>query len=225
MASPVGGINFGSGDQELKARIQQWIQDEVRAAFAGGLGIHVDGTTGDLVADQGNFRSNNYVAGVSGWGMKPSGNAEFNDMTIRGGIIGNDALVSPVVPAPILASTSGFAVTVAPSIIVTTGLTVPTGITKAVVIVSCWSYVNNNAGVPVILDLNAVVNGTGTGVSEVTFGTGVAGSIPPSIMSPLVTGLVAGGTLTVQGQLASTMALTASASNRAGLSGAVLWFR
>jgi hypothetical protein len=48
------------------------------------------------VADLGQFRSANFVPGSSGWGLAPTGNAEFNAITLREGIVGTAALASPV---------------------------------------------------------------------------------------------------------------------------------
>jgi hypothetical protein len=95
VVSPIGNpLNQGDGTDQLKALVQGWVRDEIRSALQGGNGIHVDGLTGDLVADRGLFRSMNFLAGVSGWGMSPNGNAEFNDVTFRGGVIGGAALAS-----------------------------------------------------------------------------------------------------------------------------------
>ena len=74
---PVGGPNTGNGHQELKARVIGWIRDELHAAAQGGIGLHVDGATGNLIIDQGEVQSGNYVAGTSGWALQPTGNAEF----------------------------------------------------------------------------------------------------------------------------------------------------
>lgn len=39
------------------------------------------------------FQSNNYVSGVSGWAIFQDGNAEFNDLTIRGTFFGTDYII------------------------------------------------------------------------------------------------------------------------------------
>lgn len=44
----------------------------------------------------GALQSGNYGAGVAGWALNGDGNLEVNDITLRGGIIGNDALTDPV---------------------------------------------------------------------------------------------------------------------------------
>src|SRR5690349_15997908 len=65
---------------------------------------------GDLVVKDGEVRSSNYVAGVSGWRLRPDGTIEMNDAQIRGGIIGNDALTNPVIPGSVWAEASDFTV-------------------------------------------------------------------------------------------------------------------
>lgn len=96
MASPVGGLNQGSGEQEFKARIISWVREELANQARGGIGLHLDGATGNLIIDKGDVRSGNYVAGSAGWNLAPSGDAEFNALTLRAGIVGNDALANPV---------------------------------------------------------------------------------------------------------------------------------
>jgi hypothetical protein len=86
MASPIGSpINQGDGLDQLKAQIIQWIRTEIRASQQGGIGLHVDGATGDLVADRGQFRSMNYAPGAAGWSLFPSGDQELHGSTVIGG--------------------------------------------------------------------------------------------------------------------------------------------
>ena len=46
----------------------------------------------------GGIDSDNFEAGVSGYSFGKDGDAEFNQLTLRGGIISNSALTDPVVP-------------------------------------------------------------------------------------------------------------------------------
>lgn len=65
----------------------------------GGSDLLVDGDitlNGNLIADGGTLQSSNYVAGTSGWRLRPDGTVEINTAVIRGGIIGDDALTNPV---------------------------------------------------------------------------------------------------------------------------------
>lgn len=80
---------------------------------------------GDLVANGGVLQSGNFEAGVAGWQLKPGGNVEVNDVTIRGGIIGNDALTDPVSPRAPHDDATGFTIPKA-------GFTVPAQVTVAV---------------------------------------------------------------------------------------------
>ncbi len=85
MGSPVGGANQGNGSQELEARIREWVRDELSKAARGGIGLHLDGSTGNLIIDKGDVRSGNYAPGSAGWDLAPSGSAELGATTVRGG--------------------------------------------------------------------------------------------------------------------------------------------
>jgi hypothetical protein len=52
----------------------------------------VAGGGGELVIPQ--IRSPNYVAGSTGWTIKITGSAEFNDLTIRGQFLGTDFVIN-----------------------------------------------------------------------------------------------------------------------------------
>jgi len=88
----------------LSAEIRK-LREQVRrlgnaSAFTG-TGVHPNG-------DQG-LDSDNFVPGTSGFSLHGgTGNAEFNDLTLRGGIIGNEALTSPVVPGVANLTVSNF---------------------------------------------------------------------------------------------------------------------
>lgn len=94
---------------------------ENRSPFFG-TGMHTNGTGG--------IDSDNFVAGATGYSFKSDGNAEFNDLTLRGGIIGNDALTNPVVPAVYKLVASNFGLTT--SFVEKDGvdITVPAGFTR-----------------------------------------------------------------------------------------------
>lgn len=85
--------------------------------------ITLDG--GDLIANDGVLRSENFLHGSTGWRLQPGGNVEVNDITIRGGIIGNDALTDPVSPRAPHADATGFNIS-------KTGFTVPAEVTVPV---------------------------------------------------------------------------------------------
>ena len=48
MAFPVLGKNVGSGVDQLKSQIVDWIREEIRASQRGGIGVPLDGTLGTL---------------------------------------------------------------------------------------------------------------------------------------------------------------------------------
>lgn len=56
------------------------------AALVGGFSNPVVGGSGSLVRDR--VKSDNYVAGTSGWDVEKTGQAEFQDVTVRGTIDG-----------------------------------------------------------------------------------------------------------------------------------------
>lgn len=112
--------------------------------IAGGGDLTIDG--GDMIVDDGEARSGNFVHGSTGWRLLPTGNVEFNDITLRGGIIGDDALENPVSPIAAHADTSGFAVPLVQAAIVTKTITVPAGFTRALVMASATLAAYNSSG-------------------------------------------------------------------------------
>lgn len=61
------------------------------AALVGGFSNPVVGGDGELVRDR--IKSDNYVAGTSGWDVEKTGQAEFQDVTARGDITATSVLV------------------------------------------------------------------------------------------------------------------------------------
>ena len=95
---------------------------------AGGLVFRGDGAA----------RSDDFEAGVSGW--KVAGDsAEFNDITLRGGIIGNDALTNPVLFDGGGGAITNFALSTTHATLITVPKTVPEGCTKMASF--CWGGV------------------------------------------------------------------------------------
>lgn len=182
--------------------------------------------TGMSPNGQGGIDSDNYVAGVSGYRFADNGNAEFNDLTLRGGIIGNDSLTSPVVPGVINAGSSGFGIGVPYANVYSGTLNVPAGFTSAAISVVARVFALNNGTASVdYLRARPVVGGnTGTAVPiAATNAGGSATAVTP--MSVVLTGL-SGGTIALAIQAAADYAAWPSDSlNRADLSGSVLWFR
>lgn len=167
-------------------------------------------------------------AGTMGWGLGgPDGRyAIFNDIVLRGGIIGNDALTSPITAASSTASASAFGLTQSWAMLATTSLVVPAGFTRGLftsaVLVNARNsrtesdyifvapYINGAPG-------NVIYNGiSGNGGSDGTL----------NIMYKALTGLT-GGQSVVCAVSASTNGgpWDANASNTASVDAQVVWMR
>jgi hypothetical protein len=104
----------------------------LEAATIGAGGLTVAGGTiksadfdGDVIAD---------TSGTMGWGLGgPSGNAVFNNITLRGGIIGDDALTNPVQAAIADGASGGYTFTGTAAVYETVNVPVPAGFSQALV--------------------------------------------------------------------------------------------
>ena len=148
MTAPRLGMGMPPDDSWIPRRLDdlQRQLNELRAARTleaatiGKGGLTVAGGTltvegGKLVVDgAGIAESGNYVPGSAGWALQPNGNAEFNDLTLRGGIIGNDALTAPVVPNSFFTDDTGLSLTTSSRTYASTAIAVPAGYSRAVVI-------------------------------------------------------------------------------------------
>lgn len=196
-------------------------------------GPNVTRVDGSLIVQSGEAKSGNYVAGSSGWHLDHGGNAEFNDLTIRGGIIGNDALTTPVGVGAIYDSLTNFALTTTLTNIRTTNITVPTGFTSAAVSIVVRVFAinpNTTGGYDTkggdYLYGQANIRGyNGYALPLAVSGSGGSGTnISP--FSTVLTGLTAGSTFNVQIAACTSYAgWAANTSNTAEVSGSVLWFR
>jgi hypothetical protein len=159
-------------------------------------------------------------------------------LSLPAGIIGNDALTSPVVPQSVFGSVSNFALTArhpvtTADVISTTTITVPAGVTSAVVTVLSRVFAINN---------NSTGGTNGAGSDYLYAQTGIAGfldtclplstggsggsNINISPFAKVLTGLTPGGTFTITiGACSDYLNWAASASNLATVSGNILWFR
>jgi hypothetical protein len=210
---------------------------EQRSPFTGtGLSAPASGVTqvdGSLIVQNGEAKSGNFAAGSAGWHLDHGGNAEFNALTIRGGIIGNDALTSPVGVGAIYDSLTNFALTTVLTNIRTTNITVPSGFTKAAVSIVVRVYAinpNTTGGYDThggdYLYGEANIQGfNGYALPLAVSGSGGSGTnISP--FSTVLSGLTAGSTFNVQIAASTNYAnWAANASNTAEVSGSVLWFR
>jgi hypothetical protein len=155
----------------------------------------------DMVVS-GVIRSENFAAGASGWRLTSTG-LEVNDLTLRGGIIGNDALANPItgrsgnaMQTQITLPTASFGGYAAVNV------AVPAGFTRAEVLAvsSCFvgSSTSSNAAA-----MKTRINGADglqmTVVTDPIFGNGA------SSFSASLSGL-SGGVITCQTMLQATAA-------------------
>lgn len=224
MASPIGGTNQGNGLQNLQAQIRQWIKEELDARARGGIGLHVDGATGNLIIDQGEIQSGNYAAGSTGWVLLPNGNAEFNALTLRAGIIGNDALTNPVVFGSVGGSISNFAVTTTHTIFGSQNITVPAGFTQATILAMVDTTIYNTGSAD-YLYIQGNIGGVAGGTSGVSVGGGSYNGREASAIRTL-TGLTGGSTIAVGATIfTQSTTIAASASNIANINAIALFLR
>lgn len=116
------------------------LQDQIRRMQAAspffGTGMHPNGNGG--------IDSDNFVAGLSGYSFGNDGDAEFNELTLRSGIVGNDALTSPVVPGIAREGATNFALTAGTlQEKAGTDLVVPAGCTRLLATVTGRLYAVN----------------------------------------------------------------------------------
>ncbi|OIQ84056.1 hypothetical protein GALL_341360 [mine drainage metagenome] len=176
MALPIPSYNSisGNGDQNFKAVVMGWIREEIGRAAQGGANgaLHIDGATKNLIIDQGEIQSGNYVTGSAGWALQPDGNAEFNVLTLRSGIIGPDALTNPADFGASGTSETGFGLTSTPTNRAASTIAVPAGYTRAEVHVTVDATAINTA-LSGLLIVSASING-------ITGGENSGGPVPNS---------------------------------------------
>lgn len=170
----------------------------------------------------GNIRSDNYVAGVSGWQLTASG-LEVNDITIRGGIIGNDALSSPLVHGSVGKSEGGFAVGTVATARASTTISVPAGFSKATILCVTDATVVIGTTPGGYASLRASIAGVSGGTST---GFNQSGEYLPLSASAIrtMTGLN-GGSITVSAVLSSFSDQGSNASNLANVNAIAIFTR
>lgn len=186
------------------------IRDGGKITFSGGGGIEVlDGgdiivqggtvritTAGDLVIDpDGAAQSSDFVAGATGWRLTGD-SAEFNDLILRGGIIGNDALANPVDIAGAGDSQSGFSVTTTATLYAQAALTVPEGYTRAIIQALATATAANTSADADFLYVRAVINAAGGGENYARVAANGYGTAAATAIRTL-TGLVGGQSIPV----------------------------
>jgi hypothetical protein len=206
--------------KSLRAAIER-MQGQIRELYNRspffGTGMHANGSGG--------IDSDNFVAGTSGYSFKSNGNAEFNDLTLRGGIIGNDALTDPV-SGDIDAggSTTNFAVSTTSSAKHSSTIPVPAGFTQALVMCSASVTANNNTASFDYMTVQAAVNGVGGGSISIPVNPGEFNGTTVTRTS-LLTGL-SGGTISVQAFAGTTVGnWAAHSSNIANVNALAIFTR
>lgn len=172
------------------------------------------------------LRSENFVAGVSGWRLTPTG-LEVNTLVAKDAIIGNAALASPILPEAFSGFGSGFGTaTSAWETKASATLTTPAGFTRALVVANSGLTLTNTTGLPARSFVARTLIDTSAG-----FQVRVSNLDATLIASTganhtaLVTGLTGGDTFAVATQSFTNAAWTASPYNEAGINGVVLWLR
>lgn len=208
-----------NGLRDEVQRLWKAIKDlQVRSPFTG-TGLHPNG--------HGGLDSDTFVTGVSGYSFQgDTGNAEFNNLTLRGGIIGNDALTNPVAPQYVYDYTTNFAVGTTVAHVRRTTITVPAGFTSAIVNVTGRVYaVNSTAGLDYLYTQTNVKGFNGLALPLPVSASGGSGfNVSP--FSVLLSGLTPGSTFTIDVDAFTAFgAWASSASNTMDVSGTILWFR
>ena len=154
-------------------------------------------------------------------------------LSLPAGIVGNDALTSPVVPQAVYLQVSNFALTTSEVTLASSVITVPAGFTSAIVTligqVRCYNLHStggsNGAGGDYVLSQPFAGSHYGNALGAILLGSG-GDSYDITPLTAILTGLTGGGTFTVGIQGASYYVdMAANTYNSAVLSGNILWLR
>jgi len=196
-------INFGLVPGADPPRYGLQIMDPLTQAESMFLGEDSGSVTGI-------FRSGNYAAGSAGFRITPDGNAEFNQLTLRNGIIGDAALTNPVQVGSADGTVASLTQTSTETTYITESITVPSGFTTALVMATCTSGLTANASASVI-ESRPVINGV-QGERIASTAPATDGMSVSSTFATVLTGL--SGSFTVQGTSRGTTGnVTANSGN------------
>jgi hypothetical protein len=167
------------------------------------------------------------AAGTQGWGLTADGDAVFNSLILREGIIGDDALENPVTPYAGHDDAQNFTITTVDTAVVSLTVPVPDGFTRALVFATMsMSGFNPAATSADFLSCKVRINTTGTGPgwfigNQAQTGTQIATA---NSSAASLTGL--SGTFDIHG-FASTQSHTwpAAAGNAVNLDAIALFLR
>jgi hypothetical protein len=187
-------------------------------AISGGQGLAVD--PGGVVQSSdfdGDAATND--AGTTGWQLA-HGNAAFGSITLRDGIIGDDALQNPVTGGVAPSDFQGaFATTTTLTDKASTSITIPAGFTSALVLATATVVYQDTA--PNRFDCRCTINGN-AGPTIINLANLTACS--SAFHERSLTGLTPGGSITLTVQVRSAVAASNSA-NQAYISGLAVFTR
>lgn len=185
-----------------------------RSAFTD-TGMHPNGLGG--------LDSDNYVPDTSGYRLAET--PEFNDIKLRGGIVGNDALTNPVVPQSVWkGTTANFGLAVAWSTLVTQVLTVPTDVSSVQIIGFVRLVATNTTASKDYLYSDFDIAGQSCGGFATPVDPGDPGTSFCSFARTLP-GLTPGDTVTLTASGSTSFAAWASSDNVCQISASVTWYR
>lgn len=166
------------------------------------------------------------AAGTRGWGLTAAGDAIFNDLILRGDIIGNDALANPVYPVAAGGSAGNFAIDSTPhSSKCEVDVAVPDGYTQVLVQTSVDLTVFNSSGGGLYVYANAHPGSAAPGVNSECYVPNSEGRSFSNSAQNLLTGL-SGGSIAIKGEAyTSSGTVPASAFTWINVSAILLFLR
>jgi len=187
-------------------------------------------TLRDVLRDQRRqLRKQGTASSFSRSGLQVTGegvvDASAGTLLLAPGSVSNEDLANPVNGSYIYDYVTNFPVTVAPSFIRTTTITVPAGFTQAIVSVTARVYaINGTAGLDYLYCQANVSGSSGLAIPTQVAASGSGTNVSP--FSSVLTGLTGGGTFSVQITASTAFASwPANASNAGDVAGSVIWLR
>lgn len=194
----LGNSSIGAGGLQIKSPSGIEVDDGGDIIINDGGQLIVDG---DVIAQNGRVRSGNFVTGQAGWRLQSNGNAEFNDLTLRGGIIGDDALTNPVRAVAVGRAESNFVIPPTTfNVIMDINVAVPDGFTKALVYVTVDLSVFNSSATDIWFFANAFPGVTQAGFDSKSKAPAGDTGFASNTAQALISGLSDGDQVLVSGE-------------------------
>lgn len=206
---------------DLERQIREMrAERSLESASIGDGGLRSANFDGDLATGQ---------AGTEGWGLGgPDGRyAIFNDIVLRGGIIGNDALTNPIQAEANRAHAENFGLpTTTYAVLAQFNFTVPAGFTRGLVTaVAIVNAVNSTSGSDYIYVAPSINDVNGDTIYNGISGNG-GGDGTLNIQYAALTGLSGGQSIPCQVKAATAFAAWApNSQNWATINAQVIWTR